>query len=94
MQIFKTRLFQTQLLAILKYIAQDKINASERFYDDLNKQIDDLASSPFKWRKSFYSDDINVRDMVFKKYTIQYKIYKHKINVLQIFNKNKPSNNQ
>ena len=26
-----------------------------------------------------------------KKYTIQFKIYKHKISVLKIFNKNKPS---
>ncbi len=91
MQIFKTRLYKTQLLTILKYISEDKISASENFHNDLNIQIKNLINSPLKCRQSFYSDDENVRDMIFKKYTIQFKIYKHKISILKIFNKNKPS---
>ena len=91
MQIFKTRLYKTQLLTILRHIAKDKISASEKFHNDLNEQIDNLKNSPFKCRQSFYSDDENVRDMIFKKYTIQFKIYKHKISILTIFKKNKPS---
>lgn len=55
MQIFRTRLYKTQFLNILKHIAKDKINASENFHNDL------------------------------------FKIYKHKISILKIFNKNKPS---
>ena len=91
MPIFKTRLYKTQLLIILKHIAQDKISASENFHNDLNEQIENLVNSPLKCRQSFYSDDENVRDMIFKKYTIQFKIYDHKISILKIFNKNKPS---
>jgi len=91
MQIFRTRLYKTQLSSILRYIAKDKISASENFHNDLNEQIENLVKSPFRCRQSFYSDDENVRDMIFKKYTIQYKIYKHKISILKIFNKNKPS---
>ena len=91
MQIFKTRLYKTQLLTILKYISEDKISASENFHNDLNEQIDNLINSPLKCRQSFYSDDKNVRDMIFKKYTIQFKIYQHKISILKVFNKNKPS---
>jgi len=90
MQIFRTRLYKTQLLNILKYIAKDKLIASENFYSDLNEQIESLINSPLKCRQSFYSNDKNVRDMIFKKYTIQFKIYKHKISILKIFNKNKP----
>lgn len=91
MQIFKTRLYKTQLLTILKHISEDKISASENFYNDLNIQIENLINLPLKCRQSFYSDDENVRDMIFKKYTIQFKIYQHKISILKIFNKNKPS---
>ncbi len=40
MQIFKTRLYKTQLLTILKYISEDKISTSENFHNDLNEQID------------------------------------------------------
>ena len=54
-------------------------------------QIENLIHSPLKCRQSFYSDDENVRDMIFKKYTIQFKIYEHKISILKVFNKNKPS---
>jgi len=90
MQIFRTRLYKTQLLNILKHIAKDKISASENFHTDLDKQINNLIHSPLKCRQSFYSNDEKVRDMIFMKYTIQFKIYENKISILKIFNKNKP----
>lgn len=90
MRVFRTRLYKTQLLRILKHIAKDKISASEKFYTDLDKQINNLIYSPLKCRQSLYSDDENVRDMIFIKYTIQFKIYENKISILKIFNKNKP----
>ena len=90
MRIFRTRLYKTQLLKILAHIAKDKVSASEKFYADLDKQINNLVYSPLKCRQSFYSNDGNVRDMIFLKYTIQFKIYEKKISVLKIFNKNKP----
>ena len=37
MQIFRTRLYKTQLLRILKHIAKDKISASEKFHTDLEQ---------------------------------------------------------
>ncbi|MFA7083688.1 MAG: hypothetical protein WC141_04030 [Arcobacteraceae bacterium] len=58
MQIFRTRLYKTQLPKILRHIAKDKISASEKFYADLDKQINNLIFSP--------------------------------LNILKIFNKNKP----
>ena len=90
MKIFRTRVYKTQLINILQYIAKDKISASEKFHSELNEQIENLVHFPKKFRQSKYSDDENVRDMIFKKYTIQYKIYKDKITILKIFNKNKP----
>lgn len=90
MQIFRTRLYKTQLLRILEHIAKDKISASEKFHTDLERQVSSLVHSPYKYRQSFYSDDENVRDMTFMKHTIQYKVYENKISILKIFNKNKP----
>ncbi|EQB34374.1 hypothetical protein M947_11160 [Sulfurimonas hongkongensis] len=90
MKIFRTRLYKTQLLRILRHIAKDKISASEKFHKNLNEQIENLINSPLKCRQSFYSDDENVRDMIFMKYTIQFKMYENKITILKIFNKNKP----
>jgi plasmid stabilization system protein ParE len=91
MIIIRTKKYQKELLIILKHIANDKITASRKFKKDLNEQIDNIPHFPYKYRQSFYSDDENVRDMIFKKYTIQFKIYQHKISILKIFNKNKPS---
>ena len=93
MQIFRTKLYKTQLQAILKYIAKDKISASEKFHNELNEQIENLIYFPKKYRQSFYSNDESVRDMIFKKYTIIYKIdlELNRIVVLDIFNRNKPS---
>jgi plasmid stabilization system protein ParE len=79
MQIFKTRLYKTQLLRILKHIAKDKISASKKFHTDLEQQINNLTNSPYKHRQSFYSDDENVRDMIFMKYTINIKFMKTKL---------------
>ena len=90
MQIFRTRLYKTQLLKILTHVAKDKAGASENFYVELDKQINNLVYSPLKCRQSFYSNDENVRDMIFMKYTIQFKVYEKKISILKIFNKNKP----
>ena len=93
MQIFKLRKFKNQLTKILKYIAKDKIIASEKFYTDLNKMIEEIQNFPFKHRKSIYFNDDNIRDMIFNGYTIIYRINikKDLIEVIQIFNKNKPT---
>ena len=48
MQIFRTRLYKTQLLRILKHIAKDKISASEKFHTDLEQQIYNLTNSLYK----------------------------------------------
>jgi len=93
MQISKLRRYKNQLIIILKYIAKDKITASENFYSELNKVINDIPNFPFKYRKSIYFNNDNIRDMTFKSYTIIYRINikKNLIEIIRIFNKNKPS---
>jgi plasmid stabilization system protein ParE len=93
MLIQRTEEYQKELLTILKYIANDKISASKKSKKDLHEQIAKIPDFPYKYRKSIYFDDENVRDMVFKKYTINYEIdlNKNTIFIFSIFNQNKPS---
>ena len=92
MQISKLRRYKNQLTIILKHIAKDKISASENFYINLNETINELPNSPFKYRKSIYFNNENMRDMTFKGYTIIYRvnIKKDLIEIIRLFNKNKP----
>jgi plasmid stabilization system protein ParE len=93
MTIIRTEEYQKELLAILKHIAKDKITASREFKKDLNIQISKIPEFPYKYRQSFYFEDENIRDMIFKSYTINYEIdlNKNTIFIFSIFNQNKPS---
>ena len=93
MIIIRTEEYQKGLLGILKYIANDKIIASRKFKKDLNEQIDKIINFPYQHRKSIYFNDENVRDMIFKKYIINYEINlnKNTIFIFSIFNQNEPS---
>jgi len=89
MKIKKSHKYLINLQIILEYIAKDKLSASKKFYQKLEKQIKDLSNFPYKYRKSIYFNDKNIRDMIFEGYTIIYEIKNDKIIVLNIFNQNK-----
>jgi len=92
MEIKRSPEYQNNLFKILDYIAQDKISASENFKNGLDKLINNLPNSPFKFRKSKYFDDENIRDLIYKGYTIIYRINteKNTIDIIRIFNRNQP----
>jgi len=92
MKINRSPRYKKDLFQILDYIAQDKLIASENFLNELDKLINNLPNFPFKFRKSEYFDDENIRDMVYKGYTIIYKVNeaKNTIDIVRIFHKNKP----
>ena len=85
MKIVRSRKFLNKFKNILAYIAKDKISASKKFREELNERLNELDHFPYKYRKSFYFNDENIRDLIFKGYTIIYKIEKDKIIVLDIF---------
>ena len=84
--------FSNQLKQILKYIARDKPSASMNFKNELKKKINLIPDNPYKYRKSIYFSNKNIRDMIYKGYTVNYKVnlQKNQIEILRIFNKNKP----
>lgn len=93
MQIKLDKKFEINFNSILEYIAKDKLSASKKFRKDLFEQIKNLPHFPYKFKKSLYFENKNIRDMTFKKYTIVYEVDldTNSIIILNIFNKNKPS---
>ena len=93
MTIIHKPTFSRQLKEIIEHIALDKPSASMKFKNELKESINLLPDYPFKYRKSIYFDDENIRDMVHKKYTIIYRVKprKNEIEILRIFNRNKPT---
>ena len=84
--------FEKKLIQIIDYIAKDKPLASLNFASNLEKLIFEIPTNPYKYRQSFYFDDKNIRDMIYKGYTIIYEInfQKNHIEILNIFNRNRP----
>lgn len=92
MHIKLDKKFEENFNSILEYIAKDKLSASKKFRKDLFEIIINLPNNPYKFRKSFYFNDNEIRDMVFKGYTLIYEVDSNSntIIILNIFKQNKP----
>jgi len=79
--------FEKSITDILNYIEKDNKKASYDFENELFKKLEDLSIFPYKFRKSIYYNDEDVRDFIFKGYTIPYLIDKKRevIVILDIF---------
>jgi len=84
MKILFKNTFIKALDDILDYIAEDSINRAIKFNEDLYKQFKKIPDMPYKCRKSIYYEDKNIRDLIFKGYTITYLIDKDNVVILGI----------
>lgn len=74
MKIEITKDFRLDLESQIRYISKDKPIAARKFKDDLIKNIKKHLKRPFHFKKSRYYKDENIRDYVFKGYTVVYYI--------------------
>lgn len=58
----------------INYISKDKPIAARKFKSDLLRSIKKDLKNPFYFKKSRYYNDENIRDYVFKGYTVVYYI--------------------
>ncbi|MDD4329876.1 MAG: type II toxin-antitoxin system RelE/ParE family toxin [Aliarcobacter sp.] len=84
----KSDRFKSELKVIVEFIALDSIQSALNFYDEITSKILDIPSHPYIYRKK--DDDENLRELIYKGYTIPFEIDKenHKIIILGIFNQN------
>jgi mRNA-degrading endonuclease RelE of RelBE toxin-antitoxin system len=66
--------FISAFTKILDYIALDSKNSAIKFKVDVKAKIEDLPYMPFKYKKSFYFEDDNIRELTFKGYVVVYEI--------------------
>ena len=88
MQIVKSGRFNNELETILDFIAQDSLNEALRFQDELMEAVKLIKDFPYMYRKSKKAKNKHIRDMIYKKYVIPYKVKENEILILGIFNKN------
>ena len=92
MKIIYTSDAKLNLINIKKFIKLDNPSAANSFISKLKFTIEELDNFPYKYRKSIYFENENIRDMIFNGYTIIYQIdkIKQQIKILEIFNQNLP----
>ncbi len=66
------------------FISKDSINRALKFESELDTMIHDIPIYPYKFRKSIYFDDENIRDLIYKGYVIPYLIKDDTIIILGI----------
>ena len=68
----------------------DSVHRALDFYDELINNVQNILLRPYSYRKKLNLNDENLRELIFKGYTIPFFIDEknHKIIVLGIFNQN------
>jgi len=89
-KIIETQKYKQELRQISFYIKKDKLSAAINFVSQLKEVINNIPNFPYKYRKSIYFQNESIRDMTFKSYTIVYEISEKYIEIMTIFNQNKP----
>ncbi len=77
--------FALKMSEIWHFIALDSQNRANIFKNELRQHIEDIPNFPYKFRKSKWFDNENIRDLIFKGYTIPYYVQRDKIVILDIF---------
>jgi len=73
MKIKLTIEFNYDLNDIIDFISKDKPLAARKFKIEIIKKIQKDLIHPFLFKKSIYFEDENIRDYVFKGYTVVFK---------------------
>ena len=76
--------FSEKLDQQVEYIAQDKPEAARKFHKDVIAKIRGLKQNPFKCRRSLFVNHDDVRDLVFKGYTITFRVEDEVISVFAV----------
>ena len=87
MTVVRKKEYLIELKNILSFISKDSVNRAFTFRKQLDFYIENLPHFPYKYRQSVHHQDEEVRDLIYKGYTIIYKIdiTKDEIAVVEIF---------
>ena len=82
--------FKEELETIVNFIALDSVNRALEFFDHIIAKLNQIPTNPYIYRKRISTNDENIRELIFKGYTVPFYIDKsdNKIIILGIFNQN------
>jgi len=82
--------FDLEFDVIVQFIAKDSPLRALKFFDEVIDKIENIPNNPYAYRKKENAIDKNVRELIYKGYTIPFEIdnKKQKIIILGIFNQN------
>jgi len=66
--------FKARLSRQVEFIAHDSPVRARKFKKDIIKEIKNILPKPYKHRQSIYFEDKNIRDLIYKGYTIVFRI--------------------
>jgi plasmid stabilization system protein ParE len=58
----------------IDFISLDNPGNARKFKNELFYRIKEIPSNPYRYRKSIYFDDPAIRDLIYKGYTIVFRI--------------------
>jgi plasmid stabilization system protein ParE len=73
--------FITRLENQIEYISLDSPKRARKFKSELLNSIKGIPANPYLYRKSVYFKEESIRDLIFKGYTIVFRITEHSIEV-------------
>lgn len=76
--------FIAKLQFVLEKIAEDKKSAAHTFRREILHECYSLSDFPYRCRRSIHYNDDNIRDLIFKGYTVIYKIVDDEIKVFAL----------
>jgi plasmid stabilization system protein ParE len=81
MKILFKESFLKRLENQIEYISLDSPKRARKFKDDLLNRIKEIPQNPYKCRKSIYFENLDIRDLIFKGYTVVFRINENQIEV-------------
>lgn len=87
MKIVRKKEYLDELKNIISFIALDSVNRAKIFKEQLDSKIEDVIHFPYKYKQSIHHTNKEVRDLIFKGYTIVYRIDNERktIEIIEIF---------
>lgn len=76
--------FIAKLRFVVERIADDKKSAAHTFRREILRECYSLSDFSYRCRRSIHYNDDNIRDLIFKGYTIIYKIVDDEIKVFAL----------
>ncbi len=85
MKIRWTRESLLRLFEIEDFIAQDSPDRARQFVDQLIEHAESIPDNPFSGRIVPEISNTDIRELIFKKYRIVYRINENDIDILTVF---------